>query len=411
MANLNLIGGEFFNQLDQNRRANQLNQLQVDALRRQQLEHNNADTLAGKLASIQSEPTPIAPAPTTQPVFGQNSNDITTSPNITDAATNQALGIPSPNPPASSDISTQAAMQIPTGQSALQSVTAPPDTRAARTSALMASDTGPGTGEMKLNYMAGQNKLNFESAKYQGDLQDKALAAYMNNPEEGLVYAQMHGLTDVQQMFAQPKFKQFIGTMSILTQGNKYFKDDATKVKFASEALGNLKSGMSQNDAIVNAYMTPGLVQPEVKSSFTNDVGAVTQTDKFGNVINKTAPGVGKSNSVLLRSQLAKLQPNKVQSTYTAADGTRHMTMKDGTDQQAVDQDGNAIQSSEIRKFAGQIYLKNAGMPGNTIGSAQGTASQLFGGNNQQTPNKVLNFVPGQGFITADQQQPDQSQE
>lgn len=357
------------------------------------------DKLARGIASIYAEPAPVAPPPTvttqadyslqqSRPSVGFKSEG-----SISGLQQGSALdGFKVP----------ELAQDLP-DRNVITQQPALPDTRAQRALQLAAST--PGGGEMALQLTQHQQSAQVTQQKERKSRLDKVHELISTGDLQGAQrYAQIHGLNEVLPLFANPRALATVQSLGSFAH-KQLGLDGRDAAAFSETALKSMSEGKSYQDAFIDAYSAIKGLPSQVTRVVTDDAGNVTGITKYGEAV--PIQGVrGKSRS----AGVAKA--STVQRTFVAQDGSMMAIMKDGSTKQLTNAQGRPIYSNEINRFAGQVYLKSADMPGASIEQAQITARQLYpGGTVPQTtpsvaPNAQTNagvvkrFVPGQGFVT-----------
>src|SRR5574340_131019 len=265
--------------------------------------------------------------------------------------------------------------EIPTEREVTQTVPAAQDTRAQR--AMQLATQTPGGGQLAMQMAQSQMSGEAGARKEREAREDKVLEMLaVGNIQGAKLYAQQNGLNSVLPIFSNPR------ALAMITTSSQYgFKKGLTGRelgKFNEVILEGVAGGQSYDEAFANANAAV--------ASMTN------------------APRGRSGNGVV-----SPRRDNPIRRSYTAADGYVYSELKypDSNGKpmivQHTDANGSPIRSNEISRFAGQVYLKSADLPGASVESAQQVANQLYPSGQQPAPNnnssgKVRRYVPGKGF-------------
>lgn len=345
-------------------------------LRQQQAQQ---DRLARGIASIYAEPQPQATTETaTVPNYGIAPNNMPVQTGLQQGYTVGGVGSPNASersqPALSGFNAPNATTDIPSERQITQTVPAGPDTRQQRALALAARTPGGGNIAMQL----AQQKMAGEAGQLSA--REKHLDRVHGMLSTGNIagakqYAQMYGLNELAPMFNNPRAL----AVTVYSGGFAHKNlglDGHEAAQFTSSVLENMSKGMNYEDAFMQANKDVASQPLPYKQAITDNAGNVTLLDKYGNA--RPATGVKGKARVGGGGGGPRSASNTVQRSFSDAAGNMWALMRDGTTKQLMKADGAPLQSSEVSKFAGNVYLKNADMPGASVQAARDIANQMY---------------------------------
>src|SRR5574340_96790 len=287
--------------------------------------------------------------------------------------------------------------EIPTEREVTQTVPAAQDTRAQR--AMQLATQTPGGGQLAMQMAQSQMSGEAGARKERENKLDKVHEMISQGNIQGAQqYAQMYGLNEVMPLFKNPRALATV--QSLGSFAHKQLGLDGTQAAaFSEAALQAMSQGASYEEAFAQAYSAIRNMPGKIAHVTTDDAGNIHAFDAQGRAV-QVQGAKGKAT----RSGGAGGAGSTVQRSFADAQGNMWAVMKDGSTKQLVDGTGNPIMSNEISRFAGQVYLKSADLPGASVEAAQQVAGQLYPGQ-QPTPQsnassgKVRRYVLGKGFV------------
>lgn len=297
-------------------------------------------------------------------------------------------------------------------QRKLASFYATPNAATPTQQALNYATTTPGAGGAAMQLAAAGGK---EQAAHE----DKAMDLLLDGDVQGAsTYARAHSVTSVLSLLEHPTLTQEVINFGSLADKVRP-KDIAYRAKFVQagmEALPQIMQSVNPQTGQPYTYQEAlPLVQAEAMKAAENvpiaQPGARMIQDAEGNWYAATGAGANplgvKGAKPAPRGGRGGITPagNSIQRTFPGNDGYMYATLRqlgpDGKPRtvQLTDEKGVPIRSSEINKFAGQVYLKTADqLGGGSIPEAQSVAGQLYPP--ASPPVVTRRYVPGKGFVS-----------